>query len=218
MVGGSSRIPRIVKLISDFFNGKKLNISIDRDKSVAYGAAFLAAVYSGAVNASKPDDFLLLLDVIPISLGIETAGGIMTALVRRNTTIPTKVTCFFTTSPHDNLKTLVRSHLKPSVLIKVYEGERARTKDNNLLSEFELDFFDDPSALHIGVTFDIEVTFDIDSNDALRVSASNRANGRSNHITITNGLTKEEMDRMVKDAEKYKGKIIDFARNVFTRY
>ena len=161
---------------------------------------------------------LLLLDVAPISLGIETAGGVITGLIKRNTTIPTKVTRVFTTSPHDNLETLVRSHLKPSVLIKVYEGERVRTKDNNLLGSFELDFFDDPSALHIGVTFDIEVTFDIDSNDSLKVSASNRTNGRSNHITITNGLTKEEIDRMVEDAKKYDGKITAFAFNVFKRY
>ena len=188
LVGGSTRIPKVQQLLKDYFGGKEPSKGINPDEAVAYGAAVQGGILSGEEGSKG----VLLIDVCPLTLGIETTGGVMTKLIARNSVVPTKKSQIFSTAV-DN---------QPTVRIQVFEGERSMTKDNNLLGEFDLQNI--PSAPR-GVP-QIEVTFEIDANGILKVAALDKGTGKSNSIVITNDerrLSSEDIERMVREAEEF---------------
>jgi heat shock protein 5 len=188
LVGGSTRIPKVQQLLKEYFGGKEPSKGINPDEAVAYGAAVQGGILSGAEGTAD----VVLVDVCPLTLGIETTGGVFTKLIPRNTVIPTRKSQIFSTAA-DN---------QPTVLIQVFEGERSLTKDNNLLGKFELSSI--PPAPR-GVP-QIEVTFEIDANGIMKVAAADKGTGKSESITITNEkgrLSQEEIDRMVREAEEF---------------
>ena len=204
LVGGSTRIPKIQKMLSEFFNGKELCKSVNPDEAVAHGAAVQAAILAGHHN--EVTDNILLIDVSPLSLGIETSGNVMTNIVERNTTIPCQKNKIFSTFV-DN---------QPAVTIKIYEGERVKTKDNNLLGEFTLNGI---PPMPRG-TPQIDVKFDLDSNGILKVSASEKSTGVTQNIEIKNDsgrLNQEDIENMIKDAEKFKEDDLAHKKNIDSR-